>query len=590
MKDSAFTRRVSVLLKQPKFFPNTYDFLAFLFILSIFAAISVGVHEANQSLQDLRSTPISLSVINLPKYALFTTLRIFAAIILSLISTFLLATLAAKNRRMQMIIIPLVDIMQSVPILGFLAFSVSFFIGIFPGHAYGAELAAIFTVFTAQVWNMIFSLYQSLLTVPQDLKDVSGQFCLGPWQKFWRLEVPCAIPGLVWNTMLSISSSWFFIVAAEAISVGNINIALPGIGSWLSLAIKNKDIAAVGSAILTMAIVIFVYDQLIFRPIVAWADKFNMGQTASQDAPKSLVYEVLRRTRLLNIILRPLRRIGYKILTWHVSSVPYTSTVKINHLTFWYRLFHILWYGILMLSICACMFFLGKFLHPVLSIANITVIFILGIITFLRVFILVLISSFIWVPIGVWVGLRPQFTAFVQPAAQFLAAFPANILFPFFVIIIINYDLNPNTWLSPLMILGTQWYIFFNVMAGVSAIPNDLKEAAQAYHVRKFIWCRKIIIPAILPYYVTGAVTAAGGAWNASIVAEYINWGKTTLVAQGIGSYIAKATKSGDLQHVVLGVATMCVFIIIVNKMFWRKFYQYAIKLNGVLEKNAEIT
>lgn len=590
MKDSAFTQRVSVLLKQPKFFPNTYDFLAFLFILSIFAAISVGVQEANQSLQDLRSTPIVLSVSNLPKYALFTTLRIFAAIILSLISTFVLATLAAKNRRMQMIIIPLVDIMQSVPILGFLAFTVSFFIGIFPGHAYGAELAAIFTVFTAQVWNMIFSLYQSLLTVPQDLKDVSGQFCLSPWQKFWRLEVPCAIPGLVWNTMLSISSSWFFIVASEAISVGNINIALPGIGSWLSLAIKNKDIAAVGWAILTMAIVIFVYDQLIFRPIVAWSDKFNMGQTASQDAPKSLVYEVLRRTRLLNIILRPLHRIGYKILTWHVSSVPYTSTVKINHLTFWYRLFDILWYGLLMLSICVCMFFLGKFLHPVLNIANITVVFILGFITFLRVFILVLISSFIWVPIGVWVGLRPQLTAFVQPAAQFLAAFPANILFPFFVIIIINYDLNPNIWLSPLMILGTQWYIFFNVMAGVSAIPNDLKEAAQVYHVRKFIWWRKIIIPAILPYYVTGAVTAAGGAWNASIVAEYVNWGKTTLVAQGIGSYIAKATKSGDLQHVVLGVATMCVFIIIVNKVFWRKFYQYAIKLNGVLEKNAEVT
>lgn len=582
------TQRLSVFLKQPKFFPNTYDFLAFIFILTVFALIAVGVENADQSISNYTASAVSLELSNLPKYALYTTMRMFAAVLLSLLCTFLVATLAAKNRRAEMLIIPLIDILQSVPVLGFLAFTVAFFIGIFPGRAYGAELAAIFTVFSAQVWNMIFSLYQSLRTVPEDLKNVSEQFCLNAWQKYWRLEIPFAIPGLVWNTMLSMSSSWFFIVASEAISVGNIQLTLPGIGSWLGLAIQQKNLVAVGQAMLAMGIVILIYDQLIFRPIVAWSDKFNLGQTASQSAPSSWMYAIMRRTQLLSFILRPLRKLGYKILCWNLPRSTKAVQLNIHAKPIVNTIIDTTWYLALAFAVALAMLFLGRFLDNFLTISKLTVVIILALITLLRVFVLVLLSSLLWVPIGVWVGLRPNLVAWVQPVAQFLAAFPANILFPFFVAFIVYYHLDPDIWLSPLMILGTQWYIFFNVVAGVSVFPNDLREAAEIYQLRSWVWWRRVIIPAVLPYYITGAVTAAGGSWNASIVAELVSWGSTTVEAHGIGSYIAKATKYGDLHRVVLGVAVMCVIIVFINRFFWRKLYKYAAQISGINTEERE--
>ncbi len=582
---NVIAQRMSVFFKQPKFFPNTYDFLAFIFIITIFALIAVGVQSADQALAKYAPSAVTLEASNLPKYALYTTLRMFAAVLLSLLTTFVVATLAAKSKRAEMLIVPLVDILQSVPVLGFLAFTVAFFIGIFPGRAYGAELAAIFTVFTAQVWNMIFSMYQSLRTVPQDLKDVSGQFCLNSWQQYWRLEVPFAIPGLVWNTMLSMSTSWFFIVASEAISVGKIQLSLPGIGSWLGLAIQKKDLPAVGLAMLAMAIVILIYDQIVFKPIVAWSDKFNLGQTASQSAPKSWVYEIMRRTQLLSFILVPIRKLGYKILCLDFSVLINTTPVNLRSTPWLGKMLDAVWYLLLACMVVLAMRFLGNFLNDFFSISKLTVVIVLGLITLLRVCILVLLSSLLWVPIGVWIGFRPHMVAWVQPVAQFLAAFPANLLFPFFVAFIVYYDLDPDIWLSPLMILGTQWYIFFNVVAGVSVFPNDLREAADIYQLRSWVWWRRVIIPAVLPYYITGAVTAAGGAWNASIVAELVSWGSTTLEARGIGSYIAKATKYGDLHRVVLGVAVMCIMIVIINRFFWRKLYKYAAQVSGV---NAE--
>lgn len=578
-----FTQRIAVLLKLPRFLPNTYDFLAFIFLLSLFSLIGIGIKGTNQSLATLAANPISLSINSLPKYALFTTLRMFAAILLSLLCTFIFATIAAKSRRAEMLIIPLVDILQSIPILGFLAFSVSFFMGIYPGHELGAELAAIFTVFTAQVWNMIFSLYQSIRNVPQDLREVSDQMCMNGWQRFWRLEVPFAIPGLVWNTMLSMSSSWFFIVASEAISVGRIKITLPGIGSWLALAIKTKNTNAVWLAILAMAIVIFLYDQLIFRPIVAWSDKFNLGKTANQNVPKSFIYEIMRRTKLLTLIFRPLRKLGYKILCIkfpikknRASVVESTRHVVSN------KVFDILWYVVLSIIVIYSVLFLVRFLYDAVSLSKLTLVLILGLITLLRVIVLVFLSSLLWVPIGVWIGFHPRLVSLVQPIAQFLAAFPANIFFPFFVMYIVKYRLDPDIWLSPLMILGTQWYIFFNVIAATSVFPNDLKEAAAIYNVRSWVWWRRIIFPSILPYYITGAVTAAGGAWNASIVAELVSWGPTTIEAHGIGSYIAKATKAGNLVQVMLGVAVMCVIIVVVNRVFWRRLYIFASKISGL--------
>ncbi len=563
-------------LKRLKHFPNFYDFIAFVLIMTVLALIAVGTHGMNQTLAKLQMTPITLSLDNLPKYALYTTLRMFAAIIASLVFTFIIATLAAKNRKAEMIIIPALDILQSVPVLGFLTFTVTIFMGVFPGYQAGVELAAIFVIFTSQAWNMAFSFYQSLRTVPQDLKDVCEQFSLNSWQRFWQLEVPFAIPGLVWNTMMSMSGGWFFVVASEAISVGNTQISLPGIGSWLALAIDHKDLSAVGWAVLAMGIIILIYDQFIFRPIVSWADKFSMGRTASQQQPKSWVYNIIKRSEALTFVMRPL--VFLKGLILRVKW-PHKTTTKIQSLPThaWLgKSFDMLWFLLISVLLAGSVLFLINYLRVSITGKMVFEVFFLGGITAIRVLVLIALASLIWVPLGVWIGLRPKLTAWIQPLAQFLAAFPANILFPVFVVGIVKYNLNPDIWLSPLMILGTQWYIFFNVMAGVSVFPNDLKEASTLYNIRSWLWWRKVILPGIFPYYVTGALTASGGAWNASIVAEVVHWGSTKLQAQGLGSYIAGATEAGNTHQVVLGVAVMSLFVIFINRIIWRRLYTYA--------------
>src|SRR5262245_25178303 len=282
--------------------PNIYDIVVFILIAGAFVLIAHGAYEMHGSLQGLDGAPITLDARNLPEYALRTTLRMFAAIIASLIFTFVVATLAAKSRKAELVIIPALDILQSVPVLGFLTFTVTFFLGLFPGNELGAECAAIFAIFTEQAWNLAFCFYQSLRTVPSDLDECCRHFQLSPWLRFWRLEVPFAAPGLIWNTMMSMSGGWFFVVASEAITVGDTTVNLPGIGSWIALAIERKDIHAVVLAVLTMAAVILAYDQLLFRPVVAWADKFRFEQTAARDRPKSWVYDVVRRTRIVRVV------------------------------------------------------------------------------------------------------------------------------------------------------------------------------------------------------------------------------------------------------------------------------------------------
>ncbi len=573
--------RISVLLKQPKLFPNSYDFIAFILFMTLLALVAVGVTGMHQPLDQLKASPIVLSISDLPKYSLYTTLRMLVAIFASLIFTFIVATLAAKSKRAEMIIIPTLDILQSVPVLGFLTFTVTFFMGLFPNNQAGVEMAAIFAVFTSQVWNMAFSFYQSLRTVPQDLQEASAEFCLNGWQKFWRLEVPFAIPGLVWNTMMSMSGSWFFVVASEAISVGDTQISLPGIGSWLGLAIANKDLAAVGWATLAMTIVILLYDQIIFRPIVAWSDKFNMGQTASQLKPKSWLYDVIKRANALSMVTKPLGKLFNMMVSIKFPSMKNHFHPSLSQDIRPNKILDTLWLVFLSALVICSLMFLARYLYAGITAKTLLDVILLGGITLLRVVLLVFLASLIWVPIGVWVGLRPALVAWVQPIAQFLAAFPANILFPIVVVIIVKYKLNPDIWLSPLMILGTQWYIFFNVIAGVSAFPNDLKEAANIYHVRSWTWWRRVMLPGIFPYYVTGALTATGGSWNASIIAEIVSWGSTTLEAHGLGAFIASATTAGDFHKVVLGVGVMSIYVIILNRLFWRRLYSHAVKLTG---------
>jgi NitT/TauT family transport system permease protein len=553
--------------------PNLYDLAIFILVAGIFVLIAHGAHEMTAPAARLASDPVTLDPANLPEYALRTTLRMFAAIIVSLLFTFVVATLAAKSRTAELVIIPALDILQSVPVLGFLTFTVVFFLRLFPGSEFGAECAAIFAIFTSQAWNMAFSFYQSLRTVPRDLDEVSRHFQLSPWLRFWRLEAPFAAPGLIWNTMMSMSGGWFFVVASEAITVGDTTIKLPGIGSWLAVAIDAKDIHAVILAVLAMAAVILAYDQLLFRPIVAWADKFRFEQTAARERPRSWLYDLWRRGK---VVRRVSPAIGW--LAAQISKLPlgFTRAARAVGSASSGRWRERLWLIVVLAAVAYALWRIALFTRASLSTEDLLAAIGFGLLTLVRVAVLIALASLVWVPIGVWIGLRPWAATRVQPVAQFLAAFPANVLFPIAVVVIVREHLDPNIWLSPLMVLGTQWYILFNVIAGASAFPTDLREVSTLFRLRTWQWWREVILPGILPYYVTGALTASGGSWNASIVAEVASWGDTRLRAAGLGSYIADASAAGDYPRVVLGIVVMSVMVVACNRLIWRPLYRLA--------------
>jgi len=551
---------------------NRWDFVAVPLIFGVLVLTVYGLRGMDVPLGAVERSAISLDRAELPLYALYTTLRMFAAMLASLVFTFTYGALAAKSRRAEMILVPVLDILQSVPILGFLSFTVVFFLSLFPGRAIGAECAAVFAIFTSQAWNMAFSFYQSLRTLPDDLQEVSSSFRLSGWQRFWRLEVPFAMPGLVWNMMMSMSGGWFFVVAAETISVGAHHAMLPGLGSYVATAIAARDLAGVGWALATMLVVIVLYDQLMFRPLAVWAEKFRFEQTAGYAAPESWSLRMLRTSRVVAVLRRPAGRWLRTFATarWLVPRRRNAATAISPRTLDW-------GFGALLALVCvACAGLTIRFVATELDVREVVRVFGLGFLTLVRVVVLIALASVVWVPIGIWVGLRPTWTRWVQPIAQFLAAFPANLLFPLAVVAIVRFHASPGIWLSPLMVLGTQWYILFNVIAGASAFPSDLRDAATNMHVRGWNWWRRVIVPGVFPYYVTGGITASGGSWNASIVSETVSWGDTHLTAAGLGSYIAAATDAGDYPRIVLGIAVMSVFVTVFNRLVWRPMYAYA--------------
>ncbi|MGT2471698.1 ABC transporter permease [Paraburkholderia terrae] len=557
--------------------PNRWDFVAFPLIICVIAMAVVGFHETLAPISTLQSEPISLDPANLPEYALRTTLRMLAAMVASLTFTLVYGTLAAKSRRAGQVLVPILDILQSVPVLGYISFTVTFFLALFPSRVLGAELAAIFAIFTSQAWNMTFSFYQSLRTVPRDLDEVSKGFHLTSWQRFWKLEVPFSMPGLIWNMMMSMSGGWFFVVASEAITVGNHTITLPGIGAYLAAAISEKNLHAIGWVILTMTVVILAYDQFLFRPLVAWSDKFRMENTSSGDAPESWLLDLIRRTRLIHRLLVPIGWMFAKaarvpIRLPRVGAVKFAKPAVLKPS----RTGDIVWAVIVVLVTAFVVYRVVAYVRTGVTLDEVGHVFVLGLITLLRVTLLIALASVVWLPIGVLIGLRPSLAEKIQPVAQFLAAFPANLLFPVFVIVIVKFNLNPDIWLSPLIVLGTQWYILFNVIAGASAYPNDYKEAAKNFRIRGWQWWRQVMLPGVFPYYVTGAITASGGAWNASIVAEAVQWGDTKLAAHGLGAYIAQYTAAGDYPKIILGIAVMSLFVSLFNRALWRPLYAYA--------------
>jgi NitT/TauT family transport system permease protein len=551
-----------------------WDLVAIVVVIGLLTFLAEASRGLFEPLAKLSATPLSLDPTNLPFYAARTTLRMFAALALSLLFTFTYATWAAKSARAEKLLVPILDILQSVPILGFISVTVVFFMSLVPGRVLGAEFAAIFAIFTSQAWNMAFSFYQSLRTVPDELEEAAESFRLTPWMKFWRLEVPFAMPALLWNTMMSMSGSWFFVVASESMTVGSTNIALPGVGSYIALAIQQGSLRAIGWAIATMFIVILLYDQLIFRPLVVWGDRFRLDQEQGGLVPESWALTMLLRSRLMSA----LRTSFFAVIRWTSRRAPRpqlllvatTATARVG------RRADLLWFSLLVLLVAFTAWRIAHMLigettwHEAAQVAGLTLL------TMVRVMVLIGLASVVWVPIGIWVGLRPRATQIVQPVAQFLAAFPANLLFPLAVFGIVTWKLNPDIWLSPLMILGTQWYILFNVIAGAAAMPTELRYAAANLGVSGWLWWRKVALPGVLPYYVTGAITASGGSWNAAILAELASWRNVQVKAHGVGAYIAEATSAGDFHRIILGIATMSLFVVAINRVFWRPLYYFA--------------
>ncbi len=561
-----------VSIEGRRLLPSRWDLLAALLVLGfivLFADVSRGLV---QPLSTVTGGHLELDPALLPGYALRTAFRMLLAMGASLLFTFTYATWAAKNPRAGSLLVPLLDILQSVPILSFLSVTVVWFLSLSPGRVFGAELACVFSIFCGQAWNMAFSFYQSLRTVPPELEEAGRMFGLSAWARFWRIEAPFATPPLIWNMMMSMSGGWFFVTISEAFSVGRTNIALPGIGSWIAVAIAQKNISAIFYAILAMLVVILIYDQLMFRPLVAWADRFRIGET-NEEPPESWALDVYRRSKLLDLMTAPFEQ----MMRWSYHWQPPSFGLRAATREFDSRLADILWYVLLTLfGLFGAWRIYAFAAEAQLGWGDVATTFGLGFLTMIRVVTLIALASLVWTPIGIFVGLRPGLTQIVQPVAQFLAAFPANILFPLVVSLIVVFELNPDIWLSPLMILGTQWYILFNVIAGASTMPQELRDAADNLGVRGWLWWRKVALPGVFPYYVTGAITASGGSWNASIVAEVASWGSRTLHAHGLGAYVADAAMTGDFRRVVLGTAMMSFFVVVVNRILWRPLYWYA--------------
>jgi len=569
-----FLRNPFMTAYKNRIYPNVWDMVALLFAFGLIALLAWDAKQMSAPYHLGQAITISLNPHHLPGYALRTVLRMLIALLFSLLFTFIFGTWAAKNKRAGRIIIPIIDICQSIPILGFLSVAIVGFISLFPGSMLGPECAAILAIFTSQAWNMALGFYQTVRSVPIELREAANMFHLSAWQRFWRIDVPFSMPGLLWNMMMSMSAGWFFVVASEAVSVSNQQILLPGIGSYIAYAIQTMNMRAIGYAILTMFIVILIYDQFLFRPLIAWAEKFKAEQVAAEREPNSWLINLLHRTRLLRLLGNQINQLFDSIvnLSWLRSKPAIYHPPSIRYK----RLMHTLLNASLAVILFSLVIYSVYFIARNIPLTSVGHIFFLGGITALRVFILIIVCSLIWVPVGVWIGLRPNIAHVIQPVVQFLAAFPVNLLYPLVVILIVKYHLNVEIWVTPLMILGVQWYVLFNVIAGASVLPKDLLQVTDNLGATGWLRWRRLILPGIFPYYMTGAITAVGGAWNASIAAEVIEWGQTKLAATGLGAYISQSTNKGDFLHMAVGIAVMCILVLFFNRVLWRPLYVIA--------------
>ncbi len=515
---------------------------------------------------------IDLDPRNLPNYAARSTLRMFLALICSVLFTFVYAYAAARSRRAERVLVPLLDILQSIPVLGFLSVTVTAFIALFRGSLLGLEAASIFAIFTGQAWNMTFSFYQALRTIPADLDEMATLYRLSRWERFTRLELPAAAVGLVWNAMMSFGGGWFFLAASESISVLNRQYTLPGLGSYVASAIAAKNVSALGWAIVTMVVLVLLLDQFFWKPLVVMADRYKLELSAGEER-RFWVVDLWRTASLPRRLwqwLQPVAQVVDRRLSAltpaAISNVPRRASRTAN-----------LVLNAGMLGLCGLLCIFGaRFTQQSVGGREVLRAFLLGTATCGRVLALIVISTLVWTPIGVAIGFSPKLARLSQPLVQLCASFPANFLFPFATLVFLRTGISLNWGSMLLMALGAQWYLLFNVVGGAQSIPNDLREMAESLGLTGWRRWRFLVGPGIFGAWVTGAITASGGAWNASIVAELVTWGNTTLRAKGLGAYIADATTKGDWPRIVLGVGMMSLFVVAFNHFVWKRLYELA--------------
>ena len=517
---------------------------------------------------------ISRSPWALPLYATYSLGRMGAAYVASLVFALVYAYAAARNRTAERLLLPLLDILQSIPVLSFLPGVMLAMVALFPMRQIGLELGSILLIFTGQVWNLAFSFYASLKGLPQELVEASRTYRFGRWQRFYQLELPFGTIGLVWNSMMSVAGGWFFLMACEMFQLGNRDFRLPGLGSYLQTAANDGDTASILWGLAAMITVILMLDQLLWRPLIAWAEKFKFEQVEGGDAPQSMVLAGLGRSSMLAWLMRKAVAPWWEMVTLRMAR---REAAEVRETA------PDVWRGLVArgLGLAVLVIVLFGAMRAGRSLLELTVSDLVALgrgaeATLGRVALALAIGTLWTVPVGVMIGLRPRLAAVAQPLAQIAASVPATALFPIVLLVLIRMGGGMGIAAIVLMLLGTQWYLLFNIIAGAQAIPTDLKEAASVYRFSGWDRWRLLILPGIFPYLVTGLVTAAGGAWNASIIAEYFHFQGRVMSTTGLGATISHATDSGNFQLLLASTMVMSLVVVTINRLVWKRMYRLA--------------
>lgn len=518
---------------------------------------------------DTGQDTVSTDPSNLPYYAARTTLRMFLGLLASIVFTLVVGQWAARSRRAEKVLVPMLDVLQSVPVLALVSITVTAFVALFRGSYLGAEAACLFAIFTAQAWNMTFAYYQALRNMPRELDDAARMLRLTRWQRLWRLEVPTAMVPMIWNGMMSFGGAWFMLASSEVITVAGNDQALPGMGSFIAAATADAQVGNLMLGAAVMVITIVLVNVLFWRPFTAWSERFRVENTESALAPRSLVLDLLRRSTLPGRTARLLRPVGEGLD--RVMRVFGRSTRSAYDDRRDSRTGDAIFFGLLFAALAWGTWTLAAYFERTVGFAEFGPTTLMGLASLVRVIVLLVVSTVVWVPIGAWIGMNPRVCRFAQPVVQVLASFPAQFLYIFVIAALTYTGISLNIGGTVLMALGAQWYVLFNVIAAAGQIPTDLREAMDDLGVHGAQRWKSLILPAIAPGYVVGAITAFGGAWNATLVGEVVESGHTHLEAFGLGAYITNATATGDFAKVLLGTFVMSVVTVAINRLVWRR-------------------